>query len=133
MRITTYADAAAVGEPQGEREEVCQAVEDRITRSSLFLWEDGRPVSMAAGSRQTTHGIVVNQVYTPPELRNRGYATSCVAALSQHLLDQGHTFCALFADLGNPTSNSIYQRIGYRPVVDFGEYYFGVPDGQKTT
>jgi predicted GNAT family acetyltransferase len=48
-----------------------------------------------------------------------------VAALSQQLLDAGWEFCALFTDLANPTSNSIYQRIGYRPVADFDEYIFG--------
>ena len=51
-------------------------------------------------------------------------ATACVSALSQRLLDTGHAFCALFADLANPASNSIYQKIGYRPVGDFAEFDF---------
>ncbi len=71
-----------------------------------------------------THGIVVSLVYTPRALRGRGYASACVAALSQQLLDAGWQFCALFTDLANPTSNDIYQRIGYRPVCDFNEYDF---------
>lgn len=91
----------------------------------VFFWEDeGRPVCMAARSRNTSRGIAVGLVYTPPQLRRRGYASACVAALSQQLLDAGWEFCTLYTDLANPTSNSIYQRIGYRPVCDACEYDF---------
>jgi hypothetical protein len=68
--------------------------------------------------------VSVGPVYTPPERRGRGYATACVAALSQTILDEGWAFCTLFTDLANPTSNSIYQKIGYHPVCDFAEYRF---------
>jgi uncharacterized protein len=99
--------------------------ERRVDAGDVFIWEDeGRQVSMAAKSRPTSHGITVSLVYTPPELRNRGYASACVAALSQQLLDAGWEFCTLYTDLANPTSNSIYQRIGYRPVCDSNEYHF---------
>ena len=96
-----------------------------LANGNLFLWEvDGRPVSMAGRGRHSTHGITVNLVYTPAGLRGRGYASACVAALSQQLLDAGWEFCTLYTDLANPTSNSIYQRIGYRPVCDSNEYDF---------
>ncbi len=99
--------------------------ERRIAAGDMFVWEnDGQVVSMTARSRPTRHGIAVNAVYTPPEQRGRGYATAAVATLSQQLLDEGYAFCCLFTDLSNPTSNRIYQRIGYRPVCDFNEYIF---------
>ena len=79
---------------------------------------------MALKIRPTPHGISVGGVYTPPEQRRHGYASSCVAALSQQLLDAGCEFCSLFTDLGNPTSNDIYQQIGYRPVCDTQEILF---------
>ena len=78
--------------------------------SSLYIWEDEIPVSQAAASRKTLNGSVINCVYTPPHYRGKGYATACVAALSQHLLDSGSKFCVLFADLANPISNSIYEN-----------------------
>jgi predicted GNAT family acetyltransferase len=40
------------------------------------------------------------------------------------ILDSGKKFCFLFTDQANPTSNSIYQKIGYEPVCDFHEYTF---------
>ena len=57
----------------------------RIAGRNIFLWEDGRPVSMAMKSRSTQHGVSIGGVYTPPEWRGQGYASSCVAALSQRL------------------------------------------------
>lgn len=84
----------------------------------LVLWVDGaEAVSMAGWTGPTPNGIRVNAVYTPPERRGRGYATSCVAALTEQLLDQ-RSVVFLFTDLANPTSNGIYARIGYEPVCD---------------
>lgn len=108
----------------GTAEEARAIAELRIADRDLFFWDDSGPVSMAAKTRRSTHGISISLVYTPRELRQRGYASACVAALSQQLLAAGWQFCALFTDLANPTSNDIYQRIGYRPVCDFTEYDF---------
>ncbi|MFN8527159.1 MAG: GNAT family N-acetyltransferase [Anaerolineae bacterium] len=91
----------------------------------LRVWEDGgKVVSMAGYAGPTGHGIRVAPVYTPPELRGRGYASAVTAALTQELLDTGKAFVALFTDLANPTSNSIYQKIGYKPQLDVDEYIF---------
>jgi predicted GNAT family acetyltransferase len=86
--------------------------------AGLVIWDDGGPVSMAGFGGRTPNGIRVGPVYTPPDLRARGYASSLTAALTQRLLDSGRRFCFLYTDLATPTSNSIYQRIGYRPVGD---------------
>ena len=92
---------------------------------ALYLWEvAGRPVSMAGASGATPRGIRIGAVYTPPEGRGRGYASNLVAAVSQAQLDAGRTFCCLYTDLANPTSNHIYQEIGYEPVVDFDKVDF---------
>ncbi len=91
----------------------------------LRIWEvDGKPVSMAGYAGPTPHGIRIGAVYTPPDQRKHGYASAVTAGLSQYLLDQGNLFCFLFTDLLNPTSNHIYQQIGYRPVCDVDRYLF---------
>jgi predicted GNAT family acetyltransferase len=84
----------------------------------VFFWEDGKPVSMATKTMPTDNGMSVGGVYTPPELRGKGYATSCVAELSRNILQSGKKFCRLTTDLANPTSNSIYIKIGYKPIGD---------------
>jgi predicted GNAT family acetyltransferase len=91
----------------------------------LVLWAvEGVAVSMAGFAGPTPNGIRVAWVYTPPENRGKGFAGACVAALSQKLLDQGRKFCFLYTDLANPTSNHIYQTIGYEPVTDATVYTF---------
>ncbi len=88
----------------------------------IWLWDDGEPVSLAGVGGPTPHGIRVGPVYTPPPFRRRGYASACVAAASQAALDAGRTFVFLVTDLANPTSNHIYQAIGYEPVRDIDEW-----------
>ena len=91
----------------------------------LMIWEkNGIPVSMAGYAGPTLNGIRVGAVYTPPEQRKKGFASAVTAGLSQHLLDMGFKFCFLFTDLLNPTSNYIYQQIGYKPVCDVDRYDF---------
>lgn len=95
---------------------------ESIAAGRLFVWDDGAPRSMAAWTGGTPNGGRINFVYTPPELRGRGYATACVAALSRLMLERGSAYCCLYTDLANPISNAIYYRIGYRPVLDAAMY-----------
>ena len=89
------------------------------------IWEDGgKPVSLAGYGAPTPNGIRIGPVYTPPELRRRGYATALTAGVTKMLLDGGRRFCFLFTDLANPTSNSIYYAVGYRPVSDIDLWVF---------
>jgi len=99
--------------PDAPRRESADVVEHR----ALVFWEDGEPVSIAGYGSPTPSGVRIGPVYTPAHLRRRGYATALTAALTSELL-RTHRFCFLFTDLANPTSNSIYQRIGYRSVGD---------------
>ena len=92
--------------------------------SGTMIWEEGEPVSMGGYGGQTPNGIRIGPIYTPPELRRRGYASALTAAMTRMLLDGGRRFCFLSTDLANPTSNSIYQRIGYRPVTDIDQWSF---------
>ncbi len=94
-----------------------------LTARQIWLWQDGGVVSMAV-TRGPAEGVVrIGPVYTPPELRRRGYAAACVHGLSKHLIQLG-LHCILYTDLGNPTSNSIYRRIGYRAVSEGLHYRF---------
>lgn len=91
----------------------------RLSTKKLYVLEDnGIPVSMAGYTREMQTAIGVAFVYTPPYYRGKGYASSCVAQISQVALDKGFTKCVLYTDLLNPTSNSIYQKIGYTAVCD---------------
>ncbi len=91
----------------------------------IYLWEvGGQVVSLVGAGAETPNGVRIGPVYTPPEQRNRGYASALTAAASQNQLDRGRRFVFLFTDLANPTSNKIYQSIGYKPVCDVDMYRF---------
>jgi predicted GNAT family acetyltransferase len=102
----------------GRYEQSIRSAEEKVKNGTLYLWVDGVPRSMAARTRPTPHGEAVGYVYTPPSQRRKGYASAVVARLSQQILDDGKQFCTLYTDLANPTSNRIYQQIGYTAIAD---------------
>ena len=98
---------------------------DATGHNGYYLWQhDDDIVSMAGYMGPTGNGIRIGAVYTPPALRGRGYASACVASLSQHLLDSGYRFCFLYTDMNNPVSNHIYIRMGYRYITPSVEISF---------
>ncbi|MFJ8674008.1 GNAT family N-acetyltransferase [Streptomyces sp. NPDC093589] len=113
--FTAFAAEVGDGPPGASR-----AADDRLAEGRCTLWEvDGRPVALAGVSRTLSGMARVAPVYTPPELRGRGYAGAVTAAVSRAARDgAGAEELVLFTDLDNPTSNALYQRLGYRPVAD---------------
>jgi uncharacterized protein len=93
-----------------------------IANKTVFIWDDDGPKTTALWAGITPNGVRVGFVFTPAEHRGRGYASAVTAAASQRALDTGYQFCCLYTDLGNPTSNAIYQKIGYTPVCDVADY-----------
>jgi RimJ/RimL family protein N-acetyltransferase len=105
----------AAGGPEDSR----QAVADRLSHDGLMLWEtDAGPVAMAGVTRAVAGVARVAPVYTPPAHRRHGYAAGVTTAISRAALAAGASRVVLFTDLANPTSNALYQRLGYRPVED---------------
>ena len=105
-------------------------VADRTEHHLLWLWEDGAgtPVSMA-GRQRTAAGVSrIGPVYTPPAYRRQGYGSAVTAACTADALQRGADEVVLFTDQSNPTSNAIYQDIGFRPVVNRLVVRFGVAD-----
>jgi len=105
-----------------------EGVVKAVNEGSLFCWErDGEMVSFAghapvvhAGSSQVGR---VGPVYTPPNFRRHGYASAITAMATQHLVNQGARVM-LFTDASNPTSNAIYQVLGYRPIDELVDVRF---------
>lgn len=115
------------GLPTTPLEDVKKRVASFVGEREVFLWEhDGKVVSMMKKSRPTQHGVTVSLVFTPHEERKKGYARTMVAACSTELL-KSYNFCVLYTDLMNPTSNKIYQEIGYKRIADSVQLGFVVP------
>lgn len=101
-----------------------------LAEGHAWLWDDGGPCTLVGVPGLTPNGARVGFVYTPPDRRGHGYATAAVAALSRRLL-ASKRFCVLFTDLANPTSNGIYARLGYRPVIDVVDVVFSLSPARR--
>ncbi len=132
LRVATAGDrpaaealVAAFLEHIGERGHSPDVLARRIGAGQVWLWDDGEPACIAVHSHPIEGVTRIQTVFTPPELRRRGYAAGCVGYLSQHLVGRGLQ-CVLYTDLGNPTSNSVYRRLGYEAVMEAVRYRFVV-------
>jgi uncharacterized protein len=117
----------ALGEHDADDAAIERNVEHRLTTpgNGIDLWEaDGVPVSVVSFGSPTPTGVRIGPVYTPPEHRGRGYASALTAHVSAAQLAAGRSFCFLYTDLANPTSNKIYVAIGYRRICDSIQYAF---------
>ncbi len=121
-RSTSSSDwYGAFGQEVGDRPvEVLAAVQERVAAGLAWVWEDesGTPTSFATRHQPAAGVSRVGPVYTPPPFRRRGFGAAVTAACTRHALDTDSTTAVLFADLANPTSNAIYQAIGYRMLED---------------
>ncbi len=115
-----HADAAAQG--GGDRNQLAlpsaNAIRRTVAAGRIHLWEvDGAPVHLTGHSAPSFGVARIAPVYTPEPLRGRGFAGAAVYRVSADLRAAGNRVC-LYTDLANPTSNSVYQAVGYRPVGD---------------
>ncbi|MCY0932195.1 GNAT family N-acetyltransferase [Streptomyces sp. H27-H1] len=112
--VTAFKQEAEVGGSASE-----SALRDRLSYGGMLLWEDeGAPVSLAGFFRPIGGVTRIGPVYTPPALRGRGYAAGATYAATEAAQAAGAREVLLFTDLANPTSNGVYQRLGYTPVED---------------
>jgi GNAT superfamily N-acetyltransferase len=115
--------------PPGPRESQ-QVVDGGLSFGGLTLWEHASsPVSLAGRTKVIGGQARIGPVYTPRELRGRGFGAGVTAAATRAALDAGADVVVLFTDLANPTSNTLYQRLGFHPVSDWAVLKFGAPAG----
>jgi predicted GNAT family acetyltransferase len=112
-------------EPAGER------FIDRANQvgGRFVVWTvDAAPVSMAMLRAPAAGVSRIGPVFTPRHRRGRGYGSAITAAAADLAHRRGTADVVLFADLANPTSNAIYQNIGFEPVVDSAQIDFATVD-----
>jgi GNAT superfamily N-acetyltransferase len=116
--VAWYADfeVEAIGRQQPGQD---AAVRAGIESGGCWVWLDGADeLCSFAQRRPAVDGVSrIGPVYTPPRLRGHGYGSAATAAATRDVLAEGAVAC-LYTDLANPTSNKIYQALGYVPVLD---------------
>lgn len=118
----------SVPEEPSSHEEAQKIIDKKIENQELFVYLNhlGQPVALNMIMRPTRNGIAISFVYTPPEHRQKGYASALVANTSQRMLDAGKKFCVLYTDAKNPTSNGIYKKIGYKQIATSKKFAFTI-------
>lgn len=99
-----------------------------IKGGDLYFWSIyGDDVAIGGVAGRSPRGVRIGWMYTPPEMRKKGYASALISRLSRRLLEEGAGFCCLYADLSNPASNRLYRRLGYREIESAAEVIVGPP------
>jgi predicted GNAT family acetyltransferase len=125
-RVATGGDTAIVrswysafAAETGVEEALPGMIDNRLGAGQLMLWEAACEPTSMAGMTDVINGTArIGPVYTPPSLRGRGYGGGVTAAITELATDQGAASVVLFTDLANPTSNSLYLKLGYEPIED---------------
>jgi predicted GNAT family acetyltransferase len=116
--LTEFIEEAAPGGPATDIDGMAMRWASGEGRTMQLWLDNGLPASMCGVGSPTPHGVRIGPVYTPSDLRNRGYASNLVARACSLELNAGRRFVFLFTDRSNPTANHIYQEIGFEPVTD---------------
>ncbi len=95
-----------------------------IRRGYYVIETKGKIVSQAVFARDLKKGKCISGVYTPKEERGKGYAYNLIYRVSKKALDEGAEYCVLYTDDENPISNHLYEKIGYRRMVDCEDIEF---------
>jgi len=117
-------------EGHANQEYVLKRLQQSIDEKRLYVLEiNGELVSMTQRTRPLKFSETVSYVYTPNQYRRKGYASFLVAFVTKEILGE-KPMATLYTDLSNPTSNSIYMKIGYRPYCD--SVMYDIPKNLKT-
>eukprot|EP01080_Neovahlkampfia_damariscottae_P000775 gene775-9025_t len=101
----------------GSEESYRKRIDHDMKNEYIFLWklkETDEIVSMCEKTGYTPNGYRIGMIFTPKNHRKNGYGSAVTAALCKKIFDDGGKYCSLFADTINPTSNKIYQNIGFK-------------------
>jgi predicted GNAT family acetyltransferase len=87
----------------------------------VWIALDGdRPVSHSAFNARLPGAVQIGGVWTPPELRGRGYAQCVVAGSLQDARREGAKRAVLFTPEENAPARAAYEAIGFRVIGDYG-------------
>lgn len=104
----------------------CRAEVARLDdEGSQWVGDDGGgPVSYSAFNARLPDVVQVGGVWTPPELRGRGYGRAVVAGSLVDAGSQGVRRAVLFTDEKNRAARAAYEALGFRVVGDYALVIF---------
>ena len=96
----------------------------QVEEGRSWLWvEDGMIRFKAEASAWTPSAVQLQQVWTDPPVRRRGYASRALRDLLRLLLSQVPTVC-LFVRAENEPAIALYESVGMRHTLDYRSILF---------
>lgn len=94
-------------------EEQLETAKMYIASKNLYIWEcDSKIISMANIAHNSKRNVRINEVYTIPDMRGKGFGAKIVSELCKIILSE-HKTPVLYTDLRNPASNKAYKNVGF--------------------
>lgn len=90
-----------------------------LPAGNLFILETGEPVACCSFNARLPDAVNVGNVWTPPELRGRGYARAVVAGALRIAESQGVKSAVLATGQYNKAAQAAYRSIGFKVVGDY--------------
>lgn len=121
-----------IGEPpfEGMVAECRRSLERHLGEESLFVLVDGQTLaSTCTFNARLPDCVQIGGVWTPPELRNRGYARAVVAGALELARDHGVQRAVLFTHEDNRSALKAYRSLGFQSCGDYGLILFN--DGHR--
>jgi ribosomal protein S18 acetylase RimI-like enzyme len=112
----------ALGEENGPRlRQICRKQTERSLREkrTWVLEDEGRPVACSSFNTAIEEAVQVGGVWTPPDLRRRGYGRAVVAASLLDARSEGASMGILFTGEDNIAAQKAYEALGFRCIGDY--------------
>lgn len=122
----------SLGEEESPRlwERTRASVERKMEQGMTWILEDGgRPVSTSGFNTTTAEAVQIGGVFTPLELRCRGYGRAVVAASLLDARAEGVESSILFTGVDNLPAQKSYEALGYRHIGDYRLILVRAPEG----
>jgi uncharacterized protein len=103
------------------REAVTQWVSEGV---QFVLWRDDQPVAGCCFGAKLADMVMVNNVWTPPDLRGCGYARAVVAGALRHAAAEGVQHAVIFTGVDNDAARQAYLGLGFTRIGDYGIVHY---------
>lgn len=94
---------------------------DRI-KYVVVAYEDDHPVGCGAIKEYASDTMEVKRMYTTPESRGKGVASTVLAELEIWAAELSYEKCILETGKKQPEAIGLYQKSGYKLIPNYGQY-----------
>lgn len=88
----------------------------------VVAYEGNLPVGCGAIKKYTDKVVEVKRMFTHPEARGKGIASSVLTELEKWAAELGFARCILETGIRQPEAIALYYKCGYHRIPNYGQY-----------